>query len=744
MSEGSASSLPELLSNHLRTVRSISEDGSDHSSLQECFRNQVSELLNKNEEIISLKAQLKMEQDGNKLRDAEFAFRAKQYEEEIESLKKKEQELIDTVTKFQTDVVQSHKYDVDVMVNQKNDQIAQVQNKYDKWKNKYHSLSQEYSKMKESSSILQNDNKHLNDKISAQTEEIEKLKQASMLSASSIPEKQEIDPKTVEHINSLSRQIRTLEQQLTKSQVDSKSLQDDLYNQIVGLEDAKKDLEKKLEKATAKIVKQQAKINSLSDENKSISSVSADLTSQIEQENSQLKSKIKSYRQQKQQYEEEFQNMQKLLQHVELEKDSITDILGVESDDIAEHWTNISEKAEQLTNEISSISELQAENEKLRKRLNAALEDSRKPTSSKVQFSANEQYTLSLQSNLKSARAELDRKTELLGKYKTRNAFNHTIELMNHELLKRIDELYFALTGNNVISFRPLILLVIMAKRFLKFTRTQGIDDPSSLQSFGEYPSVSLKVKIDTMKQIFGKLTQETLVLKQTVRENNSMIQQLMDERDDAQLTLRSNSDEVTLNRKKMKFLKKRMVELQTELSSLVSPEIYNSVCEQLEINERKRDKLETKIKDLEEEIEKRTEIERSMNEKVEQYEINSEQSAEVARKSREQYAEKEAEIEHLKLILKDKTKEILALERLVYRQEEKESSNKATFSCLAIENQELLKKNAHLFPAQVESPSTSKIITENNEIDENQDNTNIQDFKKAIKTEINPAFLGQ
>lgn len=744
----STSSLPNLLTSHLNSLHSISQEGFDQSSLNECFRSQVSELLSSKEEIISLKSQLKMSQEANQLRDAEFAFQRKQYEDEIESLKKKEQELIETVAKFQKDVIQTHKYDVQVMLNQKDDQISQITNKYQKWKNKYHSMSSEFEKMKEISSNLENSNQELNNKLSAQTEEIEKLKQASLLSTSSIPEKQTVDKNNQDQFTSLSVQIQKLEEQLTQSKNESQSIQDELNAQIASLENEKASLEKRLEKASAKVIKQQVKINNLSDENKSISSSTMEFSNQMEKENQQLRSKAKTYRKQKQAYEEQLQQMQSMMQHVELERDSIADILGIEPDDISQHWEKMTKKVEQLTNDVSSVNELKSQNEKLQKRLNAALEDSRKPSSaSKTQFKNQDSYISSLQTNLKAARNEIQAKNKILARNAIIFALNQAIERMNHDILGHINNLFFSLTGEINISLRPIILAIIMINRFARLNKIESESDPTALQVFGEISSFPLRTKIDIIRNKFTSLTQELLLLKQSVKENNVLMENLIEERDVAQITLRSNSDEMDINRKKMKYLKKRMLELQTELSSLVSPEIYNDVCSSLEIVERKNKDLEEKVKELELEIDKRTELERTMNERVEKYQISADQSSKIAHQTRAQYAAKEEEIERLKLMLKDKTKEILALERLVHLQEEKESNSKATYNCLAIENQELKRKS------EITIQSTTSKLTKNDSISStstlksdltSEEEANMTDLKKAIKIEINPAFLGK
>ena len=440
--------------------------------------------------------------------------------------------------------------------------------------------------------------------------------------------------------------------------------------------------------------------------------------------------------------------MQSMIQHVELEKDSIADILGIEPDEISKHWKKMSNKIEELTNDISSIEDLKSQNEKLQKRLNAALEDSRKSGSSKAQSANQDNYILNLQTNLKAARTEIAQKNAVLSRNNLMFAFNRVIERMNHEILNHVNGLFYSITNENYVSLRPIILAIIMSKRLARINKIEAQSDPCALQVFGEMASYPIMAKCEIIRNKFVELTQQLLLLKQSIKDSNVLMNNVIEERDIAQITLRSNSEEIEINRKKMKYLKKRMMELQTELSSLVTPDIYNDVCASLEIVERKNKELIEKVKELEIEIEKRTELERSMNEKVEKYQINAEQSSKIAHQTREQYAAKEEEIERLKLMLKDKTKEILALERLVHRQKEIESSSKTTYTCLAIENHELKKKSEVVPQNNISKLTKNDSISSTSSITKseitNDEDANMADLKKAIKIEINPAFLGK
>ena len=731
----SSSSLSELIQNHMKSVHDIAQNGFNQNSISECFRNQVDDILSKNEEIISLTTKIKLMEESNKLQVAEFAFRSQQYEDELNALKQKENELIESLTKTKTQTPEMHKYDVQVILEQKDGQISQINEKYNKWKNKYHTLSKENEQIKVTTNELQESNKTLIEKIATQTEEIEKLKQSSQISSSGIPERHTADA-DIQQMNSLSSQIQVLKGQLEQSKSESQSIIDDLNSKIDKLNEENQKLISKIENANKKIIKQQVRIGQLSDENKSYSS-SMEITNHMEQENQHLKAKINQYRKQRKDYEDHIKQLNSTLQRVELERDGISDILGVEADELDSHWENITSKIEQLVDESSKINELKNQNDKLQKRLNNALDESRKQLTNS-QNAGKEGILSNLQTKLKDAKSELELYKMKMEKYQMRLILGNTIENMNHNLLNYINDLYYSLTGTKENTLRPIILSVILTKRFLKLHKIKSVLDPAALQVFGEFSSTPLATKIDSIRKSFTSLTQEMLVLKQTLLEANDTLKATIEERDIAQLTLKSNSDEIKLTRKKIDFLKNRMFELQDELSSLVSPEIYNNIVDRLNTIEKQNSSLSQRIKELEEEIDKRTELERTMNEKVEQLQIRADQNNEIAHQARVQYATKEEEVESLKSLLREKTKEILSLERLVHSQEQKESSTTATYTYLAVENQELKKS------------SVSKEVISNNSNSEStsdsspEDIGSLKDLKKAIKVEINPAFLGK
>lgn len=82
-----------ILKNQLSNLHSISLKDTDSSSVIQQFESKVQENLGLKENLINLEAQLKISKESNLLQESEFAFRVSEYEAEIRSLKKIEEDL---------------------------------------------------------------------------------------------------------------------------------------------------------------------------------------------------------------------------------------------------------------------------------------------------------------------------------------------------------------------------------------------------------------------------------------------------------------------------------------------------------------------------------------------------------------------------------------------------------------------------------------------------------------------------
>lgn len=693
-STSSSSSIPELIRDHMQQTHVISEKGYDQSSIMECLQSKVDELLKYKEQFIALESQLKIAQETNKLQSAEFAFQQSQLQEEIDQLKAREKDLVDQISKREQEMIAKQKYDVDVKLEESN----AVKAKYEKWKSRGKALKSDLKKAEDEKGSLIETNASQQEQIQSLEKKVQALEQeaqeVTQVSAHD-EELQKAKNENAELASKIEEMEKQVEKEKNRAQRYKEELQDnsEFQQKNEQLEMEKQELENQLKKANAKLIKQQVQLQNLANEKSQVELSSHENQSMLEQERADLKAKTRMLAKQlekMQGIEEVMKNQKDALYHVELERDKIADLLGVDAGRITDQWTTMNRKIEEMMSDLERLRRVETENEKLQRRLNAALEDSRKKTSNVQNLAGNGEYTAMLEYDLKQARMELERHSNKMQQLRLQQKFGDLIEQINSNISRQITDLYSSICGTNNSSAKPLILAIIFARRFLNIHAFEVSQDAESLQAFSGRENLSIEAQVNEIRKQFVTLTQDLVVTKQSLVDTNASLANTTEERDIAQLSLRANSDEMKLNTKKMSYVKQRMEELQDELSSLVSPENYTDMCRRLDSVQNQCKAYESQVKQLQFEIDKRTSLERSMASEIETLKATTEQRTELADELRAKCDQKDEEIESMKALVRDKTKEVLQLERLVKRHQDRESSAAVRLNCLAVENQAL------------------------------------------------------
>ena len=208
------------------------------------------------------------------------------------------------------------------------------------------------------------------------------------------------------------------------------------------------------------------------------------------------------------------------------------------------------------------------------------------------------------------------------------------------------------------------------------------------------------------LRNKFVQLTQDLLVSKQDWIDSENKIKSLKLELKQANKSIKKSEDGNDNYSKQILLLKNRVMELQQELSTLISPEEYEKLREELEIYKNKQTmNLTQKVFD-------------PAYQKVLLEENNQ---------LKETICELEKEIESLNLLLKEKTKEVLALERVNNRHKNFEKAAKSSFTCLSVENQFL--NDEFVNPStRISEPEPVSMFSKKN---------------YGLFCKINPAFLG-
>jgi chromosome segregation ATPase len=712
-SDSSTSSLAELVKDQIGATHNISEKALNQSSILESLQAKVNEVLRLKEQLMMVESQLKIAQEQCRLQEAEFAFQRSDYEADIEQLRDREAELLKEVSRVQAEKASIQNVNVDVLVAEAK---AAAEARAGQWQTQAKELQREIKTVAKDNVALKTERDELQKRLAeAETK--------SAAGSEVEQEKKEVEVRNEELERALSNARAELEE--AKSMI--QQLQRDLKEATKERTEEKAALEENLQKAHAKIQKQKERLSDLSSDRASLASASEEAASQmkyLEHENAHVRGQAKDARRELRTVEERLSAAEEALEKqnnvlalVESEHENLSDLLGLEPSRFDEKWTDMTQKVEELMADNEAVSQLKSERDKLLVRLDAALQEQRARRGAGATKEGAPVQTKVVQ-ELERTRVELDKKTKIIGELTSRGVIANRLAEFLVSVSRGILDLHRSLCGSSDGQLRPVIFVMIFAQRLLSSRPSDS--SFRSLDVFGSKPSCSPMVRLKEIRAKFTDLTQQLLMTKQNVLELSTALANVTEERDIAHLTLRSNSKEVKINRKKMSLVKSRMKELQSELSSLVSPEAYAEAATTLEHAQLQVTELQERIRELEREIETRNAIERKFRVKHEELEATTESQTETIQEIRLELTAKNAELNELTVLLQDRTKEILTLERLLRRQKETESSTALTVGSLIAENKEL-QAGPRLVTWREGSPLLS-----------------------PPPAEINPAFLGQ
>ena len=216
------------------------------------------------------------------------------------------------------------------------------------------------------------------------------------------------------------------------------------------------------------------------------------------------------------------------------------------------------------------------------------------------------------------------------------------------------------------------------------------------------------------------------VVAKQDLIDTNRQRRSVEDRACEIESKNLDNETLIKIGQGQVASLKSRLLELQQELSTVVPPERYQDLEKRMAIVQTKNEALEVEIENLKSEIKQRTKIIRDLSVGMEEMAVKARARTKSEKKIRRMYTQKEEELESLQSLLREKTKEVLALERLVMRQKEVEKTTETNFNCLAVENRQLQQQ---VIAAQLQRPDIA--------------DTNTLLPNGGIMSMVNPAFLG-
>lgn len=611
----SSHSIDEL-KEHSMKVHEIVSEGLDENSIIDYLQTKVNEVIRTKEELCAVKAELKMQKETNQLLEAEFAFRKDEYEKEIQKLRENEEKLKAELVATKTSSTQ--KIDVEAV-------LTQEREKYEKktkdLESKVHELEASLEKSQASQQSLL-DMSHLSDnlqsKIERRNKKIEQLVTAIQEKDSAIAEKEKTIAQMKAQLSDKDSMICDLK---SKSQIS------DPESVII-------------EKLKNRLIRAKGKIEELK---------------QIENQNLKFN---------------------ELVNHYDTEREILCDILHTSDADGSGEWTNLRAKTREAANAIEELAKLKNKLEKTEAALTETQSTLKETNELEEQLSKSNEQVKSLmqmkdqlssviiENNVLKAKAVTSERLSNLQCLRTRSAT--ALSKCQKELTDDICELHKAIFNSTFDTIRPLVLLSVFVTRWRNVAKKQVSDviDPLALISFTSSCGLSIHEKLHDIREEFVKVTNELVEVKAKLCKSEEKRVAMKQTIFDQQKAYEESYEKLKREKSIADALKKRMVDLQKELSLLIPSDKFEEMKTKYAELEIENEKLKAEIAQLEQITSDQSIAVCELRTKLIAAEASSHFSGKKMERMKDIAEKKEREADILDARLREKTKDMLALER--------------------------------------------------------------------------------
>lgn len=749
----SSSSSSKAIKENLEVAKTVGNRYIDDNQLIERYQKRIDELLHFKEENIALKSQLKIAHESLSLQEAEFAFIRGQMEDELKKLRDNEKCLSNALSANTTEKANNpQRFEVEARIQQEREKEKRLENKVmkDKFKKKQlksriAELEGKITDLDETINVLRAENMNVKNecKITAdklfkerentknltenQTKIINSNNQANnmieSLQSENIDLKRQLENAKNQNYD-YETQLKNLKNTLKTNEMSNLGQIESLKQNLTLLKRQNEELEMELKRVTLELNHQKMKNADLEMEH-NIHAGTTERISKLEFENSQLKSQLQSQQNRIEQNDSlqlELAKIRNVIDHVTFEYSSLANIFKIQNDNINERWVNLSKACLEAVQAQKVFHQIQAQNDQLKERVKSLIQST--PVISETNKNLNpyddDKYITGLKTSLKHAlesSSTFEKKIEFM---KYQQNFVSQIEMTNALLLKNLNNIYNSIYDDDS-GIRSVIFSVIFGLRIASFAGSQAYvtHSASNLTCFNSRAHLSPEIKLQRIGNKLNSLAQDLIQAKTELISLQNENMQLRDENASAIAESQSFKTENEINKNKSKALKERMIELQQELSILISPEDYANVLEFMKKMQQKFEENNSRIQSMENEIRQYKKYIHKLNLKVTEKTTIADENESYIADVRDQVTEKEDEIHALKALLTEKTKEIIALERENERQKQLGKAAVLAYSNLKLGEECKVKLNSTLESATFGS----------------------KDHQIDIK--INPAFLG-
>lgn len=368
--------------------------------------------------------------------------------------------------------------------------------------------------------------------------------------------------------------------------------------------------------------------------------------------------------------------MEKKISHCECEFEVLSDMLDIKASIDCE-WMDIRNKVKELmatSNKIKIIEQNEANSNSYQAIYQPVENDYEKNQAAEKEaaaartndFSSEEIHNLEMK--LLDVTNSYDKLNRFTPQQRIRLLFAKTIAQNHSFIIDKISMLYDIMYNTEKPMLRSLILMSTFLMRWVrikKHTISNDYDDVSLL-SYSSHPKISFAEKIDQLSSKYLEITGELVKSKADSISQQNQIQTLQNEIDQNEKNTKDQKNELLAAKHTISALQERFSAIQEELAFAVPPAKFEESLTRSTYLELEVDKYVSKIKELTEEIEEKDLFIHDLSKEVKACEfmkVSKEQEINDIKAISEKRCH---EIELLKAKLNDKTKELLALERLI------------------------------------------------------------------------------
>jgi chromosome segregation ATPase len=302
----------------------------------------------------------------------------------------------------------------------------------------------------------------------------------------------------------------------------------------------------------------------------------------------------------------EFEATKSVLSHIGDEFLSICALVGSDLCPIEKPWSSLRRKCEELMSVVRCAHEIKVRN--------IGLERELKALRMQIQTRHSSGNMLGLVKDLQDTNANHMKR---ITQFRYVQALSARIVSLYFRFLREISGLHRALFGIQHGSLKVVIMAVLFSRRLTGSIERDPVYNTDNLTVFAAPLSIAPDVQLADIHRQFRVLTDNCVALKKAEVDLRGRLVELEYEKGIRDSEERLGNVGTQTNAYKVKVLTHRVVELQAELSGLISPQLYDEVCTTVSRLEGRLRDGETQIERLKRALKERDRTEQELKDEI-------------------------------------------------------------------------------------------------------------------------------